>query len=111
MQAMIVTGGAGFIGSNFVRSVLAHTEMQVVVVDKLTYAGNLASLQDVQDQSRFSFVQADIADRSAMEELVRKVQPQLGPNFCCVNSIAPVMPWPVWHKGFQRRILRNIFLL
>ena len=96
MQTLIVTGGAGFIGSNFVRHVLAHTEMQVVVVDKLTYAGNLASLQDVQDQSRVSFMQADIADRSAMEELVRKVQPQALVNFAAETHVDRSIdgPWP-----------------
>ena len=96
MPTMIVTGGAGFIGSNFVRYVLAHTEMQVLVIDKLTYAGNLASLQDVQDQSRFSFVQADIADRSAMEELVRKVHPRALINFAAETHVDRSIdgPWP-----------------
>jgi len=96
---MLVTGGAGFIGSNFVRYVLAHTEMQVVVIDKLTYAGNLASLHEVQggkDQARFSFVQADIADRSAMEELVGKIQPQVLVNFAAETHVDRSIdgPWP-----------------
>lgn len=96
MQTMVVTGGAGFIGSNFVRQVLTHTEMQVVVVDKLTYAGNLASLQDVEDNSRFSFVEADIADRSAMEELVRKARPHALVNFAAETHVDRSIdgPWP-----------------
>ena len=60
---MIVTGGAGFIGANFVRQALAETGSRVVVFDKLTYAGNLLSLRDVESHPRFVFVRGDIADR------------------------------------------------
>jgi dTDP-glucose 4,6-dehydratase len=52
METILVTGGAGFIGSNFVRYALAQTEAQIVVVDKLSYAGNLANLADIQHQPR-----------------------------------------------------------
>jgi dTDP-glucose 4,6-dehydratase len=68
-DTLLVTGGAGFIGSNFVRHALANTPWRVVVIDRLTYAGNLASLEDVRHHSRFDFVQADIADGRAMQEL------------------------------------------
>ena len=64
METWVVTGGAGFIGSNFVRLALASREARIVVVDKLTYAGNLESLADVADDPRFEFVRADIADRA-----------------------------------------------
>ncbi|MGD8897731.1 MAG: NAD-dependent epimerase/dehydratase family protein, partial [Acidobacteriota bacterium] len=60
MGSIIVTGGAGFIGCNFVRHLLAHTDERVVVVDKLTYAGHLESLAEVADHPRHAFVQADI---------------------------------------------------
>lgn len=60
---LLVTGGAGFIGSNFVRFVLErHSEDEVVVLDKLTYAGNLANLAEVQADPRFSFVRGDICE-------------------------------------------------
>jgi dTDP-glucose 4,6-dehydratase len=72
---LVVTGGAGFIGSNLVRHLLAETAASVVVVDKLTYAGNLQSLADVAGQPRFTFVQADIGDRSAMEPLLAAHRP------------------------------------
>ncbi|MFT7533085.1 MAG: dTDP-glucose 4,6-dehydratase, partial [Gammaproteobacteria bacterium] len=52
---MIITGGAGFIGSNFVRYVLEHTEHDLVIVDKLTYAGNDDSLADLESNPRFTF--------------------------------------------------------
>ncbi len=63
---LFVTGGAGFIGSNYVRHVLATSDDEVTVFDALTYAGNLETLQDLQDDPRFSFVKGDITDREAV---------------------------------------------
>ena len=63
---LFVTGGAGFIGSNYVRHVLATSDDEVTVFDALTYAGNLSSLADVADDPRYSFVQGDICDREAV---------------------------------------------
>ncbi|HEY5784807.1 MAG TPA: dTDP-glucose 4,6-dehydratase [Microlunatus sp.] len=69
MPAYLVTGGAGFIGSNFVRHLLEHTEHSVTVLDKLTYAGNRASLDGLPTE-RFSFVQGDICDTDLVSRLV-----------------------------------------
>jgi dTDP-glucose 4,6-dehydratase len=63
-----VTGGAGFIGSNYVRWVLANTDDEVTVFDALTYAGNLSTLRDVDDSPRYRFVQGNIADRATLDE-------------------------------------------
>lgn len=63
-----VTGAAGFIGSNYVRQVLANSDHQVTVFDALTYAGNRATLSDLDDDSRFRFVHGDITDRQAVTE-------------------------------------------
>ena len=69
---LVVTGGAGFIGSNFVRHVLrAHPEDRVVNLDKLTYAGNLASLRDVDADPRYTFVRGDICDAALVREVAR----------------------------------------
>jgi dTDP-glucose 4,6-dehydratase len=65
---LFVTGGAGFIGSNYVRHVLASTDDEVTVFDALTYAGNLASLRDLEGDSRYHFVKGDITDRTAVLE-------------------------------------------
>lgn len=63
---LFITGGAGFIGSNYVRHVLANSDDEVTVFDALTYAGNLSSLADVAEDPRYSFVQGDICDREAV---------------------------------------------
>ncbi|MBJ7308345.1 MAG: dTDP-glucose 4,6-dehydratase [Acidimicrobiia bacterium] len=63
---LFITGGAGFIGSNYVRHVLASSDDEVTVFDALTYAGNLSSLADVADDARYSFVRGDICDREAV---------------------------------------------
>lgn len=72
MRRLLVTGGAGFIGSNFVHHVLQHTDQHVTVLDKLTYAGNLASLEGL-SSDRFTFVQGDIADAALVDELFGQV--------------------------------------
>lgn len=74
MTSVLVTGGCGFIGSNYIRWALArHPDWRVVNVDKLTYAGNPANLQDLEGDERYRFVRADIADGPAMAGLMRGV--------------------------------------
>ncbi|WP_447942563.1 dTDP-glucose 4,6-dehydratase [Microbacterium aurum] len=68
MRKLLVTGGAGFIGSNFVHHVIEHTDDHVTVLDKLTYAGNLASLEGL-PADRFAFVKGDIADAELIDGL------------------------------------------
>ena len=68
---LFVTGAAGFIGSNYARYVLANSDDHVTVYDALTYAGNLASLRDLDDNSRFTFVKGDICDRGDVEDAMR----------------------------------------
>ncbi|MBI4604185.1 MAG: dTDP-glucose 4,6-dehydratase [Planctomycetes bacterium] len=87
METLIVTGGAGFIGSNLVRLALARTRARVVVIDALTYAGNLASLEDVSEDPRFAFVRADIADRRAMEEAFREWSPAVVTNLAAESHV------------------------
>lgn len=65
---LFVTGAAGFIGSNYVRQVLANSDDEVTVFDALTYAGNLNNLRDLEDNSRYSFVKGDICDRQAVAD-------------------------------------------
>ena len=73
----MVTGGAGFIGSAVVRRLIGHTAHEVLVVDALTYAGNLDSLAGVAGDPRYAFVQADIRDAAAMAGAVASFRPDV----------------------------------
>lgn len=72
---ILVTGGAGFIGSAVIRHIINHTQDTVINVDKLTYAGNLASLATIADSHRYAFEQVDICDKVALEYVFNKYQP------------------------------------
>ncbi|HUR55527.1 MAG TPA: GDP-mannose 4,6-dehydratase, partial [Gemmataceae bacterium] len=73
MPTLLVTGGCGFIGSNFVRQLLAtDPAVRVINFDALTYAGNLANLADVATHPRYSFVKGDITDRGAVRAAMQK---------------------------------------
>ena len=83
---LLVTGGAGFIGSNFIRWVLAHhPEDTVVNLDKLTYAGNLANLADVDRDPRYSFVKGDICDGGLVRDAMRGVDAVV--NFAAASHV------------------------
>ena len=72
-ESILVTGGAGFIGSNFVPYFIEkHSEYHIINLDKLTYAGNLANLSEVEDSDRYTFVQGDICNRELIEYLFRQ---------------------------------------
>lgn len=72
---ILITGGAGFIGSAVVRHIIENTQDAVVNVDKLTYAGNLNSLKSVAENNRYAFVQADICNRQAIDQIFAEHQP------------------------------------
>jgi dTDP-glucose 4,6-dehydratase len=84
----MVTGGAGFIGSNFVRYVLEHyPDYHVVVYDKLTYAGNLDNLRDLQDNPRYGFVRGDICDAALVEQTIREHDVDTIVNFAAETHV------------------------
>ncbi len=76
-KTFFITGGAGFIGSAVIRELIHNTDNHVVNVDKLTYAGNLESLVNVAGSERYTFVQADICDAPAMQQLFEQHQPDV----------------------------------
>lgn len=87
-MTIIVTGGAGFIGSNFVFHMLqAHPDYRIVCLDKLTYAGNLSTLEPVLQQDNFRFVKADICDRQALDELFQEEKPDIVVNFAAESHV------------------------
>ena len=85
---IIVTGGAGFIGGNFIHYMLnKYGDYKIVCLDKLTYAGNLSTLKDVLNDPRFAFVKADICDRKAVFELFGKERPDAVVNFVAESHV------------------------
>ena len=86
-MTILVTGGAGFIGGNFVLDWLAGSDEVVVNLDKLTYAGNLQTLASVQGDPRHVFVQGDIGDRDLVESLLAEHQPRAVINFAAESHV------------------------
>ena len=85
---IIVTGGAGFIGSNFVFYMLdRHPEDRIICVDSLTYAGNLSTLKSVMDNPQFRFVKLDIRDREGVDRLFEEEKPQIVVNFAAESHV------------------------
>ncbi|MGZ5032715.1 MAG: dTDP-glucose 4,6-dehydratase [Usitatibacter sp.] len=86
-MTILVTGGAGFIGSNFVLDWIAATGEPVVNLDKLTYAGNLANLAAIAKDARHSFVRGDISDRALVERLLADYQPRAIVHFAAESHV------------------------
>jgi dTDP-glucose 4,6-dehydratase len=87
VSKILVTGGAGFIGSNFCRLLIQDTDHHVVNLDALTYAGNLESLTDIADDSRYSFVRADIRERDAIESAFEEHKPDIVVHFAAESHV------------------------
>lgn len=73
---ILITGGAGFIGSALIRHLIRHTDHEVLNLDKLTYAGNLQSLASIATNTRYEFVQADIADQATVSAVMARFEPE-----------------------------------
>ena len=86
-MTILVTGGAGFIGSNFVLDWLAGSDETVINLDKLTYAGNLQNLASLADDARHVFVQGDIGDATLVAQLLNKHQPRAVLNFAAESHV------------------------
>lgn len=85
---IIVTGGAGFIGGNFVHYMLnKYSDYQIICLDALTYAGNMETLESVKDNPNFKFYKADIADRNAVYEIFEKENPNIVVNFAAESHV------------------------
>lgn len=86
-RCILVTGGAGFIGSNFVLRTAAASDVHVINLDKLTYAGNLHNVDSLRRSSRYTFVQGDIQDRELVRSLLRKYQPAALVHFAAESHV------------------------
>jgi dTDP-glucose 4,6-dehydratase len=86
-MTILVTGCAGFIGSNFVHTWLTSSDEQVINIDKLTYAGNLANLDALKDDPRHVFVQGDIGDTTLVPQLLAQYKPRAVLNFAAESHV------------------------
>src|SRR5438552_713674 len=87
MRTLLVTGGAGFIGSCFVRQALADSDTRVVTLDKLTYAGHRASLGEALENPRHVFVRGDIAHRALVKGILRESRPEAIVHFAAESHV------------------------
>jgi len=86
-MTIVVTGAAGFIGSNFVLNWLTHSEEKVIALDKLTYAGNLENLKSVEANANYEFAQGDIGDSTLIGKLLQEHQPRAIINFAAESHV------------------------
>ena len=77
IKKLLITGGAGFIGSSVIRHIINNTEHSVINIDKLTYAGNLESLTSVENDTRYAFEQVDICDANEIKRIFNQHQPDI----------------------------------
>ena len=114
-MTIIVTGGAGFIGSNFVFHMLGkYPEYRIVCLDKLTYAGNLSTLEGVMGNPNFRFVKADICDREAVYALFEEEHPDIVVNFAAESHVDRSIENPevfLHHLPFKHAQLDKLFSL
>lgn len=87
MERILVTGGAGFIGSNFTRFLIQNSSADVIVLDKLTYAGSRLNLAGLEKTGRLLFIEGDIADRTAVRRLFREHRPTAVVNFAAESHV------------------------
>ena len=84
---ILVTGGAGFIGGNFVLKQVLQEGNEILNFDKLTYAGNLDTLKDVENRSEYQFIQGDICRRSDIEKALSQFHPDVIVNFAAESHV------------------------
>ena len=88
MKTYLVTGAAGFIGANYIKYILAkHNDIKVVILDALTYAGNLETCKPVEDKPNYKFIKGDIADREFIIDLFEKEKFDVVVNFAAESHV------------------------
>ena len=106
---IIVTGGAGFIGSNFIINQIKNTDNIIINLDKLTYAGNLNSLTEIENTGRYTFYQADICDRNVITNIILENKPDAIVNFAAESHVDRSIDGPM--EFIQTNIVGSAILL
>ena len=87
MKTLLVTGGAGFIGSNFVHYMMKRYDVRIVNLDALTYAGNLDNVSDIQESERYHFIKGDIGDKILVKQLFEQYHIDIVVNFAAESHV------------------------
>jgi dTDP-glucose 4,6-dehydratase len=87
VETWLVTGGAGFIGGNFILRQVLKNNRNIINLDKLTYAGNLDTLKQIENNENYTFIQGDICDNQLVEDLIKKYQPTVIVNFAAESHV------------------------
>ena len=97
MKTYLVTGGAGFIGSNFILAERRLGDTQIINLDLLTYAGNLMNLESLYNDPDYIFIQGNIGDRGMVRDLLEKYRPDAVVNFAAESHVDRSIDGPVIH--------------
>ena len=109
-NTILITGGCGFIGSNFIQYILANTKYQNVInLDKLTYAGNLNNLLDIQKDERYIFIQGDICDHNCVRNIFKEYLPNVVVHFAAESHVDRSIDGP--QQFIQTNIIGTSVLL
>lgn len=109
MTTFLITGGAGFIGSNFIRYILKkRSDIKVINLDKLTYSGNLDNLRDIEKDPRYIFIKGDIADMDTVEDVFNKYKPEIIINLAAETHVDRSISQP---DDFIRTDIYGTFIL
>ena len=107
-ERIIVTGGCGFIGSNFIRRILNKTNAKVLNIDKLSYAGNIITTKDFNENKNYSFVHGDISDRKTIKDIINNFKPSRIFNFAAESHVDRSIESP---ENFIKSNIYGTFIL
>ena len=108
-KKIMITGGAGFIGSSLIRFLINETDNRVLNLDKLTYASNLQSLKSISDNSRYQFIQGNICDKKVVSQLFKDFQPNIVMHLAAESHVDRSIDGPI--DFIQTNVIGTLIML